>query len=724
MRRPNIGPAFVDYARRIRSQFTLKRTTNKWSSLKVSIINNTNMFDPKKTESVNTTHEMEFRRTAVKRKSKGLRELQDHDHTLVIPKPADPDCSVWSPVNVPGVPPSPMKGQVGLHSLENVPETRPTNSPNKGASPGTQNPGKDLGFPSPEKSLPKGTVGAQSPVKESGSMMRSPVARTGRHGAIAGTACNLPDLIIHLGENQSAVNGPRCPTSTDLGLCTNPGSQLDTHRLRPYREDKLDLNKGRDPGLSPINGNYLTNNVLVNGHRGDQEGGENVDMVLHVALSTSPGTQMGTELNKGAKLPEFPTEDNSVERGREENKVQDSTEQKLYKIANELLQTERAYVARLHLIDQVFRSRLAVEAGMGSFPITVIRNIFSNISSIHTFHSQFLLPDLEARMDQWSVMPRLGDVMQQHAPFLRMYAEYVMSFDQAMELLKVWTERSAPFRNIVQEIQCQQVCGSLTLQHHMLEPVQRVPRYEMLLRDYLTRLPDNDLDRSHAEKSLQVISMAATHCNSSIRKSENLKKMLEICEMLGEEDEMMSPSNEFIKEGRILKLAARNASAMERHLFLFNNMLLCCTPRFSLVGQRFTVRTRIGVAGMTVHRTTHEGHPHTLQVSGKEKTLELQASSEQEIEDWIKAFQDTIDAYQQKNENFKIISKELEFVVIKAPLDCCNFKQIWGQSISWCPLKHIRCHKDPLECGKAKVLDYTPHKPGLCSPTAPPSVGP
>lgn len=32
---------------------------------------------------------------------------------------------------------------------------------------------------------------------------------------------------------------------------------------------------------------------------------------------------------------------------------EDSTEQKLFKIANELLQTERSYVARLHLLDQV-----------------------------------------------------------------------------------------------------------------------------------------------------------------------------------------------------------------------------------------------------------------------------------------------------------------------------------------------------------------------------------
>lgn len=49
---------------------------------------------------------------------------------------------------------------------------------------------------------------------------------------------------------------------------------------------------------------------------------------------------------------------------------------------------------------------------------------------------------------------------------------------------------------------------------------------------------------------------------------ENLKKLIEIYEMLGEEEDIVNPSNEFIKEGHILKLAARNTSAMERYLFL------------------------------------------------------------------------------------------------------------------------------------------------------------
>lgn len=338
----------------------------------------------------------------------------------------------------------------------------------------------------------------------------------------------------------------------------------------------------------------------------------------------------------------------------------ETNEQKLYKIANELLQTEKAYVTRLNLLDKVFYAKLIEEARKDTFPVDVVMKIFSNISSINAFHSQFLLPDLEKRMGEWTSTPRIGDILQKLTPFLKMYAEYVRNFDHAMDLVKQWTERSPPFKAIILEIQSQEVCGSLTLQNHMLEPVQRVPRYEMLLKDYLKKLPQDHIDRRDAEKSLEIISMAATHSNTAIKKTENLKKLLEIYEMLGEEEDIVNPSNELIKEGHILKLAARNTSAMDRYLFLFNNMLLYCVPKFSLVGQKFTVRTRIGIEGMKVMETFNEDYPHTFQVSGKERTLELQASSEQDKKSWIKAFQETIHISLQKNETFKSACKDVE----------------------------------------------------------------
>ncbi|XP_048876989.1 FYVE, RhoGEF and PH domain-containing protein 4-like isoform X4 [Brienomyrus brachyistius] len=343
---------------------------------------------------------------------------------------------------------------------------------------------------------------------------------------------------------------------------------------------------------------------------------------------------------------------------KEKEEAKESNEEKLYKIANELLMTERAYVVRLNLLDKVFCAKLNDEGQKGTYPVDVVKNIFSNISSINAFHSQFLLPDLEKRMSEWASQPRIGDVLLKHTPFLKMYAEYVKNFDKAMELLKIWTDKSPQFKAIILDIQSQEECANLTLQHHMLEPVQRVPRYEMLLKDYLKKLPQEAIDRPDAEKSLEIIAMAATHSNSAIQMTENLKKLLEIYEMLGGEEDIVNASNEFIKEGSILKLAARNTSAMERYLFLFNNMLFYCVPKFSLVGQKYTVRTRIGIEGMEVRATTNEDYPHTFQVSGKERTLELQANSAEDKEDWIKAFEKTIAVFYQKNETFKTASKE------------------------------------------------------------------
>lgn len=55
-------------------------------------------------------------------------------------------------------------------------------------------------------------------------------------------------------------------------------------------------------------------------------------------------------------------------------------------------------------------------------------------------------------------------------------------------------------------MQKQDVCGNLTLQHHMLEPVQRIPRYELLLKDYLKKLPSDAPDRKDAESMLTSLS--------------------------------------------------------------------------------------------------------------------------------------------------------------------------------------------------------------------------
>ncbi|XP_036919176.1 FYVE, RhoGEF and PH domain-containing protein 2 isoform X2 [Sturnira hondurensis] len=324
------------------------------------------------------------------------------------------------------------------------------------------------------------------------------------------------------------------------------------------------------------------------------------------------------------------------------------------RIVQELLETEQAYVARLHLLDQVFFQELLEEARSSkAFPEDVVRLIFSNISSIYQFHAQFFLPELQRRLDDWTATPRIGDVIQKLAPFLKMYSEYVKNFERAAELLATWTDKSPPFQEVLTRIQSSKASGSLTLQHHMLEPVQRIPRYELLLKEYVQKLPEESPDRADAQKALDMIFLAAQHSNAAITEMERLQDLWEVYQRLGLEDDIVDPSNTLLREGPVLKISFRRRDPMERYLFLFNNMLLYCVPRVIQVGAQFQVRTRIDVAGMKVRELTDAEFPHSFLVSGKQRTLELQARSQEEMISWMQACQAAIDQIEKRNETFK-----------------------------------------------------------------------
>lgn len=166
-----------------------------------------------------------------------------------------------------------------------------------------------------------------------------------------------------------------------------------------------------------------------------------------------------------------------------------------------------------------------------------------------------------------SATPRIGDVIQKLAPFLKMYSEYVKNFERAAELLATWTDKSPRFQEVLTRIQVSsrgrgggaspppaagtgwvplllgappglsppqvprppaltptllpsslpkssEASGSLTLQHHMLEPVQRIPRYELLLKEYVQKLPAQAPDRADAQsEDTRGPGMGGPHCS-------------------------------------------------------------------------------------------------------------------------------------------------------------------------------------------------------------------
>ncbi|XP_063796871.1 FYVE, RhoGEF and PH domain-containing protein 3 isoform X2 [Pseudophryne corroboree] len=445
---------------------------------------------------------------------------------------------------------------------------------------------------------------------------------------------------------------------TDINNC---GESLSVHRMgEPSRDngnedltvDQNDNGKipNRDSGIDSPSCSVVVE-VFSNDETTEQR--KLILPVTMLEMNTSVDQKRDSTQDEDSDMDEGSSEEHeSTELTKTDNsEATKCTEpQKLFNIANELLHTEEAYVKRLHLLDQVFCMELAA-AGI---PSEVTTGIFSNISSIYCFHGQFLLPELKARITQeWNTNPRIGDILQKLAPFLKMYGEYVGNFDKAMDMVNTWTQRSPVFKEVIHTIQKEEVCGNLTLQHHMLEPVQRIPRYELLLKDYLKKLPEDSPDRKDSEKSLELISTAANHSNAAIRKMEKMHKLLEVYERLGGEEDIVNPANELIKEGHIQKLSAKNGTTQDRYLYLFNSMMLYCVPKLRLMGQKFSVREKIDIAGIQVQEIVKQNASRTFLITGKKRSLELQARTEEEKKDWIQVIQATIEKHKQNSETFR-----------------------------------------------------------------------
>ncbi|XP_065657046.1 FYVE, RhoGEF and PH domain-containing protein 2 isoform X3 [Hydra vulgaris] len=352
----------------------------------------------------------------------------------------------------------------------------------------------------------------------------------------------------------------------------------------------------------------------------------------------------------------------------------DATSRKIYYIVLEILSTERAYVKRLYLLVKIFQDQLLKESRENNMiPEKALGDIFSNLSSIYKFHSDLLLPDLERRLKEWTTNPKIGDIFKTLGHCLVLYTDFVKNFDNSVSTLNYWLKKSPKFATAVELIQMHPQCESLGLQHHMLEPIQRIPRYKLLLQDYIKKLPINSTDYKEAEESLIIISKAAENANSSLRDNDKFKVLLNIQERIVDGlrgESLVTASRVFLKEGVLTKLAARSGTRNVRTIMLFSDLLLCCCE--STIG-KLRVRQIMDLIGLNIVQddTLPE---NSFRIQSRQRILDLIANTHEEKEEWVSAIKNAVDDIDNKRgtlickalENDEVISNDI--VGQKAPL--------------------------------------------------------
>ncbi|KAJ8046828.1 FYVE, RhoGEF and PH domain-containing protein 4 [Holothuria leucospilota] len=321
-----------------------------------------------------------------------------------------------------------------------------------------------------------------------------------------------------------------------------------------------------------------------------------------------------------------------------------------HKVAYELLTSERTYVDRLYLLSEVFQKRITAENEKHKwFSADVVKDIFSNIGTIYNFHHQFFLPELEMRLLEWDRKPCIGDILKKISHYLKMYAVYVSNFDTAMSQLNTWKAKVPKFANALSNVvQNEKRCNNLALEHHMLEPVQRIPRYELLLKEYLKKLPGDSQDKDDALKALEVISQAAEHSNKRIKVTEEIDNLFKLNARIDGMD-IIDPSRRLLKEGKLDKLTTKN-DLQDRYIFLFNDILLCCDKKKAKIGSKtYKIKEKLYIDGMQVFDSINQ----RFKIEAAGSDLEFQAASEEDKEDWMKVFLGAVKELIRKKDTFK-----------------------------------------------------------------------
>ena len=162
------------------------------------------------------------------------------------------------------------------------------------------------------------------------------------------------------------------------------------------------------------------------------------------------------------------------------------------------------------------------------------------------------------------------------ADFLRLYTKYVVDYNESLTALNSLKHNESFQRFLQKAKQDKTNQGNLDLMSLMIMPVQRIPRYELLLREYIKYTPKQHKDLIALNQSLEKIKSIAVQINEHKRHVENMSDLLMYQNnILGLPTTitLFEPTRRLLKTGTLISQSSSGSETIG--CVLFNDLLLC-----------------------------------------------------------------------------------------------------------------------------------------------------
>ncbi|SCZ92879.1 BZ3500_MvSof-1268-A1-R1_C065g00318 [Microbotryum saponariae] len=237
----------------------------------------------------------------------------------------------------------------------------------------------------------------------------------------------------------------------------------------------------------------------------------------------------------------------------------------------ELITTEQAYVQSLQLTIEVFFNRL-----QPVIPAKALQVIFANIEDILLFDTIFL-SELEDRQRTARLyIDTIGDIVKKHVRGYECYRGYCVNQANAARTLADLKRSDPQLRSFLEGSRIK----GLELEHFLLEPMQRVTRLPLLLRQILRYTEQDHSDRALLTRSLEIAEGILGMINEAVRAHENeerlyLSDVIEFSHSIEARLDLTAPTRlmgprRLLKEGRVSKVR----SGRKLNVYLFNDLLI------------------------------------------------------------------------------------------------------------------------------------------------------
>jgi len=244
----------------------------------------------------------------------------------------------------------------------------------------------------------------------------------------------------------------------------------------------------------------------------------------------------------------------------------------------------------------------------------------------------------------------IGDKLNMFFPMFKLYTQYSDQYD-AMALclsqLMGDDDDTAFAQRLHEAMQAHQQTGAF--QGLLIQPIQRIPRYPLLLDRLIELTPEDHSDHAALVKANEWITGVAQHLNKSLTTQEEQLQLVKLQSVCFPKTNIVKSGRRLVLRGDLIKIAAKDETEQKYHFFLFNDAIMYGKK---IMEGFYKIHRLMNLQGIKELPYT-DGQNNRFVVIGDKKEVMLGAASLEIKMQWVNAVQKSLADIKTRQKSFQ-----------------------------------------------------------------------